>query len=111
MKRYYNIMKPNDTDTIIPLVGFHEVVKALAPASYTPDRVMISFPEILKNITREIENTSKETIQTWFVWTMILSRYGDLRSEDVDPIRIFMNQLEGRVCSSLQDSKSYPEHS
>jgi hypothetical protein len=90
-------MSPNATEEVAPLLGATEIIKAMAPASFTPERMIISFPDILKNISNEMEKTSKEVLQTWNMWQIVMAEVGLLRTEDIDPIRIFMNTLEGRV--------------
>ncbi len=96
-QKYYNIMSLADTAKLAPVLGIDYVVKNLAPSTYSHDRMITSFPSAIQNISSIVLATSKETLQTYFMWKAINELVPTVRAPEIEPLRILGNTLSGRV--------------
>jgi len=90
-------MSLNETAALAPAFGLDYVVTKLSPPSYTPDRLMTSFPDLIRNISNVVMNTSQETLQTYFMWGIVDSYTSTVRAAEIEPYRNWYNALSGRV--------------
>ncbi|KAI0485484.1 peptidase family M13 [Xylaria cf. heliscus] len=94
--KYYNIVPVADVGKIGPTIGLDKVVRGLAPADYTPDTMLLAFPEFLGNVSQIISQTPKSTIQAFFIWNLVASYSSYVEAPEVEPVSRFNNVLAGR---------------
>ncbi|KAI0556144.1 peptidase family M13 [Xylaria curta] len=94
--KYYNIVQVSEAGKIGPALGLDNVVKGLAPADYTPETMLLAFPEFLGNVSQIVSETPKSTIQAFLIWNVIASYSSYVEAPEVEPISRFNNILAGR---------------
>ncbi|KAI0974825.1 peptidase family M13 [Xylaria arbuscula] len=94
--KYYNIIPIVEVGKIAPALGLDKVVKGLAPADYTPNTMLLAFPEFLGNVSQIVSKTPKSTIQTYLIWNLIRTYSSYVEATEVEPITRFDNILSGR---------------
>ncbi|KAI0518184.1 peptidase family M13 [Xylaria bambusicola] len=94
--KYYNIVSVEDVGMIGPTIGLDKVVKGLAPTNYTPETMLLAFPEFLGNVSQIVSKTPKSTIQAYLIWNLVLSYSTYVEAAEVEPITRFNNILAGR---------------
>lgn len=93
-------MSLKDTAALAPILGLDHVLPSLAPANYTLDKLITSFPEFFTNVSDILSASSKDTIQAFFSWKVIQATAGSVIAPEVKPYTRFMNQLAGKVRAS-----------
>ena len=83
-----------------PQLGLDEVLKSLVPSNYTVDTVIVSVPPFFGNISAVLDKTPKETLQSFFLWRLIVSRINSVEGPEVQPYIKFTRRLGGRVSGS-----------
>ncbi|KAI0401376.1 peptidase family M13 [Xylaria palmicola] len=94
--KYYNIVPVSEAGKIGPVLGLDKVVRGLAPADYTPDTMLLAFPEFLGNVSQIVSKTPKSTIQAFLIWNLINSYSSYVEAPEVEPISRFNNILSGQ---------------
>ncbi|KAI1753827.1 peptidase family M13 [Xylaria castorea] len=94
--KYYNIVQVAEVGKIGPTLGLDKVVRGLAPADYTPETMLLAFPEFLGNVSQIVSETPKSTIQAFLIWNLIASYSSYVEAPEVEPISRFNNVLAGR---------------
>ncbi|KAI3341518.1 peptidase family M13 [Ustulina deusta] len=94
--KYYNIVDVAEVGKIGPALGLDKVVRGLAGAGYTPDTMLLAFPDFLGNVSQIVTKTPKSTIQTFLIWNLIVSYSSYVEAAEVEPITRFSNILSGR---------------
>ncbi|KAH8162956.1 hypothetical protein CIB48_g5296 [Xylaria polymorpha] len=79
-----------------PTLGLDKVVRGLAPADYTPDTMLLAFPEFLGNVSQIVSQTPKSTIQAFLIWNLVTTYSSYVEAPEVEPVRRFNNVLAGR---------------
>ncbi|KAI0441282.1 peptidase family M13 [Xylaria telfairii] len=94
--KYYNIVQVAEIGKIGPTLGLDKVVRGLAPADYTPDTMLLAFPEFLGNVSQIVSQTPKSTIQAFLIWNLVASYSSYVEAPEVEPVSRFNNVLAGR---------------
>ncbi|KAI1366072.1 peptidase family M13 [Xylaria arbuscula] len=94
--KHYNIVPLADVGKIGPAIKLDKVVAGLAPANYTPETMLLAFPEFLGNVSQIVSETPKSTIQAYLIWNLINSYASYVEAAEVEPITRFNNILSGR---------------
>ncbi|KAI1297361.1 peptidase family M13 [Xylaria venustula] len=94
--KYYNIIPIAEVGKIGPALGLDKVVRGLSPKDYTPNTMLLAFPEFLGNVSQIVSQTPKSTIQTYLIWNLIRSYSSYVEATEVEPITRFNNVLSGR---------------
>ncbi|KAI0395968.1 peptidase family M13 [Xylariaceae sp. FL0594] len=92
----YNIVKVSEASTIGPVFGLDQVLAGLVPKNYTLDMMQLAFPEFLGNVSQIVSGTSKSTIQSFFIWNLLVSYSSYVEAAEVEPIRRFKAILAGQ---------------
>ncbi len=53
---------------LAPELNISYVVKAMAPAGFNHERIVVNFPTFFPNISRIVSNTSSEVMQAFLIW-------------------------------------------
>lgn len=99
-QKYYHIAKVADLGKINPALGLDSVIKALVPADYTVDTMLLTFPDFLADLSKVLSKTSKSTIQSYLIWSVITAFASSVEAPEVEPITRLSNVLAGRVRQS-----------
>jgi len=100
---YYNIISLNETAKLAPPFGLDYIITKMSPPSYSPDRTLTAFPDVITNISKVVMSTSKETLQTYFMWGIVDYFASTVRAAEIEPYRIWSNTLSGRVGAPARD--------
>lgn len=96
---YYNLLPYADAVKLSPLLGLDALTSAFVSSDYelVGKQVMASFPEYFGNVTAALLGTPRATLQTFFMWQLVLTHHTDVISDAVLPYTNFTNQLQGRL--------------
>ena len=101
-------MSTADADKLIPQIHLSSILKSLVPGDYDIDRVIVMAPQYLQNLSKLLDETSKETLHAYVSWKVIQA-YGDyIEADSLTPIKRFANELQGKVCTATIEHGSCP---
>ncbi|EKD14071.1 peptidase family M13 [Drepanopeziza brunnea f. sp. 'multigermtubi' MB_m1] len=101
--KYYNPMSIKDADALTPQIHLAMIVKELEPADVKTNRIIVASPSYQKNLTKILSSSSKEVLQTYFMWKAIQAFSSMVESEALLPYTKFVNELQGKDADSTQD--------
>jgi endothelin-converting enzyme len=101
--QYYNPMSLEEAGQLTPQLGLPNIIKDLAPSDVSIDRVIVMAPQYQKDLAETLLTTSKETLQTYFIWKAVQSLSSYVEADAVVPYTRFSNVLAGK------DPDSTPE--
>jgi endothelin-converting enzyme len=90
-------MSLKDAEALVPELKLSKILHELVPSGYTPDRIIVMAPQYLKDLSKLVSDTSKETLHAYFLWKTIQSYYSFIEADAVVPIERFQNELSGQV--------------
>src|SRR4051794_6625796 len=91
----YNPMDLSRVDQLIPEISVTDLVLSQAPENYTSTRVIVDSPAYFKKLSAIIRDTSRETLQGYFMLQAILRWSSRLHDDFNRPLREFTNPLLG----------------
>jgi hypothetical protein len=91
---------------LVPILGLHTLLPDLMPPGADKDKIKIVYPDVVKAIGKLIMETSKETLQVFFMWRAVWEYAFDIYSRENNPARMLYNYANGQV-SSIKPS-SFP---
>jgi predicted metalloendopeptidase len=100
-QKYYNPVSLKNADLLTPPIQLSKIIGQLAPSDYTTDRLIVASPSYMKNLTEILSNTSRETLQTYFIWKLIQAFASEIESDEIKPYTKFTNKLQGKVGCSI----------
>ncbi|KAK1760022.1 hypothetical protein QBC47DRAFT_438404 [Echria macrotheca] len=84
----------SEASKLLPQLDLGKVLQDLAPANYVPHNVTLTYPVYLSNLSRLLNETSEETIQTFFTWCTILGvRYNVQAAGVFDRLDSLLNRV------------------
>jgi endothelin-converting enzyme len=90
-------MSLKDANKLTPQIHLSKIINSLAPSDVTTDRLIMASPEYMKNLTDILSTTSKEIIQTYFLWKVIQAHASEIEADEIKPYTRFVNELQGKV--------------
>lgn len=90
-------MSLKDAGALVPAVHLAKVIKAFAPTDSKPERIIVASPAYMKNLSDILSATSKEVIQTHFLWKTVQVYAPYLEADEIKPYKQFINDLQGKV--------------
>jgi len=109
MQKAYNPTKLPDVVKAAPQLGLDQVLKALVPSNYTVDTMIVAVPPFLGKLSALLDKTPKETIQSFFLWRLIVGRQSSVEGPALQPYIKFNRRLGGRVGSVLRFFSDRPD--
>jgi endothelin-converting enzyme len=94
-------MSLTDADSLTPQIHLSKVVNSLAPSGYKPSRLIVMTPQYMEDLASILNNTSKEVLQTYFLWKAIQAFSSDVEADAIKSYRRFANELQGKVSHHL----------
>lgn len=101
--KYYNPMSLEEASKITPQLDLGSVLKELSPFDFNIDRVIVMAPQYQEDLAKILSTTSKQTLQTYFLWKTAQSLSFYVEADAVAPYKRFSNELAGK------DPESTPE--
>lgn len=112
--KYYNPRSLEEVDALVPQLSILSIISDLAPQNYSPGQIIVGSPDYLKTLSTELQNTSVETLQAYFVWKTVQAYAYEVEDDALKPLLRFNNQLQGkdpdakeerwRTCVSVVDN-------
>jgi endothelin-converting enzyme len=99
-------MSLKDASSLTPQIQLSSIINKLAPSDYTPDRLIIASPSYMKNLTKILSNTSRETLQTYFIWKVVQAFASEIEADEIKPYTRFSNKLQGKVSCPVHGETS-----
>lgn len=90
-------MSLKDADSLTPQIHLSTVIKQLEPSDVKTDRIIVASPDYQKKLAKILSNTSKEVLQTYFIWKAIQAFASVTESDALVPYTRFQNELQGKV--------------
>jgi endothelin-converting enzyme len=90
-------MSLKGADSLTPQVQLANIINKLAPSDYTTDRLIVASPSYMKNLTQILSSTSRETLQTYFIWKVVQAFASEIEADEIKPYTRFSNKLQGKV--------------
>ena len=97
-------MSLKDADLLTPQIKLSTIINNLAPSHVQTNRLIITSPEYMKTLATLLSSTSKEVIQTYFIWKVLQSFATLVEAEEIKPYTRFINELQGIV----RNEAAYP---
>lgn len=101
--KYYNPLSLEDTKALVPQLAVDEVISALAPQGYTPNKIIVGSPEYLQTLSKILEDTTVETLQGYFVWKTVQAYAQSIEDDSLKPLRRFNNGLQGKEPDATEE--------
>ncbi|KAJ9000383.1 hypothetical protein HRR94_004961 [Exophiala dermatitidis] len=101
--KYYDPMSVEEAGRLAPQLHLPKVLQSLTPSDYNLNRVIVMAPEYLKDLSKLLDDTTEDVIETYFLWKVIQAYAGYIEADAIEPYRRFTNELQGK------DPDSKPE--
>jgi len=82
---------------LLPILGLHKLIPSLIPPGADPNKIKIVYPDVVREIAAIVMETSKETLQVYFMWRALYNFAHDIYSRENNAIRRFYNFINGNV--------------
>lgn len=90
-----------DAELLTPQIRLSKLINNLAPSDFKADRIIVAAPEYMKALENILSNTSKDVLQTYFLWKVIQAFASVIEADAIKPYTRFSNQLQGKVSASI----------
>ncbi|KAE8452493.1 hypothetical protein EG329_000395 [Mollisiaceae sp. DMI_Dod_QoI] len=101
--QYYNPMSLKEAGSLTPQLHLSTVINSLTPSDYKTDRLIVTSPSYMANLSDVLSSTSKEVLQTYFMWKVVQAYASEIEADELKPYTRFINELQGK------DPDSTPE--
>jgi endothelin-converting enzyme len=98
-QKSYNPMLIEEAAAIAPEIELQALIKGQAPRNSKIERVIVTTPEYLKELSIILAATPRGVLQSYFIWKAVQSASTYVDADAVKPYRRFVNVLAGKVCS------------
>jgi len=72
-------------------------------SGYTPSKIIVGSPDYLKELSKILKSSSRNTIKTYLVWKVVQSWGGAVEDPAVQPLLRFRNKLQGKAPDVKQE--------
>ena len=86
-----------DADLLTPQIRLSKIITSLAPPDFKTNRIIVMSPQYMKALAIILSDTSKEVLQTYFLWKTIQAFASDIEADAIKPYTRFLNELQGKV--------------
>lgn len=94
--KYYNPLTLDDTEALLPQLSIRYLISSLAPSGYSPSKLIVGSPSYLQTVSTLLEETSRETLQAYFVWKTVQAYAYAVEDDALKPLKRFDNELQGK---------------
>lgn len=95
-------MSLKEADSLAPQIHLTTIINRLAPPDYKTDRLIVASPSYLTNVSEILSSTSKEVLQTYFIWKVVQAYASEIEADELKPYTRFVNELQGKVSITSQ---------
>ena len=99
---YYNEFSIVEIEALITSIHMENLIERQYPR-YLPNKIIVESPGYLRVVTRLLTESTRETIQAYFVWKVVQAHGPKIISEAVKPLLRLNNQLEGRKAEIVEE--------
>lgn len=99
----YNPMTPANVSETLPDIDFEHIIAELAPKGYSADTVIAASPKYLKDLSKVLKSTPRQTVQAFLVWKVILSYASRVEDPALKPLNEFNNELRGKDPDAVEE--------
>ena len=93
-------MSLKEADDLAPQIQLSTIINSLAPSDVKTERLIVLSPSYMRELPGILSSTSKEVLQTYFIWKVIQAYSSVLEADELKPYSRFSNELQGKVKSS-----------
>jgi endothelin-converting enzyme len=93
-------MPLKEANGLTPQIHLADIVKSLEPSDVLTDRLIVSSPSYMTNLSDTLSNTSREVMQTYLNWKVIQSFASEIEADELKAYSRFINVLQGKVNSN-----------
>ena len=93
--KYYNPMSLEGTQALLPELSFEHVISGQKPEN-VPDKLIVGSPSYLKDVSKILRSSYKQTVQLYLVWKVIQNYGSEVDSDALRPLKRFNNVLRGK---------------
>lgn len=90
-------MSLKDADKLTPPIRLKDIIGSLQPSDVNTERIIVSSPSYMTNLTSVLSETSKEVLQGYFIWKIIQSFASVVEADELKAYSRFQNELQGKV--------------
>lgn len=95
VQKSYNPRKLDEAAAMIPQVDIPALIKSRNP-KFDATKVIVGSPSYLKDLSKLLNETKKETLMSYLVWKTVQSYASSVDCDAVVPLKRFNNVLGGR---------------
>lgn len=81
---------------LAPQLQLTQYIAGLAPPKVKVDRVIVTSPDYMTNLSSILNDTPRDVLQTYFLWKAIALYGRYIKSDAVKPLQQFRNELQGK---------------
>jgi len=81
---------------MLPQLSFQSIITDLAPSKYYPERLIVASPEYLQALSKLLDNTPNDVLQSYSMWKAIQGYAGAIDPDKVKPLLRLNNELRGQ---------------
>jgi endothelin-converting enzyme len=86
-----------EADRLAPQIHLSAIINSLAPSGFKTSRIIVMSPPYMKALASILPDTSREVLQTYFLWKAIQAFASDIEADAIKPYTRFSNELQGKV--------------
>jgi predicted metalloendopeptidase len=90
-------MSLKEADKLTPQIHLSSIINSLAPLDVKTDRLIVMSPSYMKNLSSILSSSSKEVLQTYFIWKVVQAYSSVIEANELKPYSRFSNELQGKV--------------
>ena len=90
-------MSLKEADSLAPEIHLSTIINSLTPGDYKTERLIVASPSYMTNLSSILSSTSKEVLQTYFMWKVVQAYASEIEAEELKPYTQFVNELQGKV--------------
>lgn len=90
-------MSLKDADKLTPQIHLLSMINNLAPSDVKTNRLIVMSPTYMTNLSSILSSTSKEVLQTYFIWKVVQAYSSVIEADELKPYSRFSNELQGKV--------------
>ena len=99
----YNPVTLAELSKVLSDIDFEDIISDFAPKGYSAHHVIVSSPSYLKELSRILETTSRETLQKFLAWKVVQNYASRVEDSAMKPLTRFKNKLQGKPADAEEE--------
>lgn len=96
-------MSLKEADKLTPQIHLSTIINSLAPSDFKTQRLIVLSPTYMKTLSSILTETSREVLQSYFIWKVVQSYHSVLEADELKPYSQFSNIIQGKDPDSSQE--------